>query len=152
MINVIDVVKFDDICVNVYGSLDEPLFRAMDIANIIASTGENLWDILELCEEDEILYLPKTIDDGFSYVFITETGLYNLLAQSRKPIARKWRRIIIRELIDLRKERNMDIVEQFEDWDHQLDDLYFDEEKGVMMISITVQGGDVIQEEYEGDI
>ena len=42
MIDIVDVVKFDDVHINVYGSLDEPLFRAIDIANIIASTGGKL--------------------------------------------------------------------------------------------------------------
>lgn len=150
MFNVVDVVKFDDACINVYGSLDEPLFRAIDISHIIASTGENLWDILDLCEDDEIVYLPKSIDgDGFTCVFVTEIGLYNLLAQSRKPAARKWRRIIIKELINIRKSRDMDIIEQFEDWDHQLDDLYFDEETGMLMSSVLTQDGDIVQEEYD---
>ena len=72
-----------------------------------------------------------------------------MLSQSRKPIARKWRRIIHEELIRLRKSRGNDIVEQFEEWDHELDTIYIDEETGMMMQSVTVQGGDVIQVPYE---
>lgn len=85
-----------------------------------------------------------------SVSFLTETGLYNVLSQSRKQIARGWRRIIHNELIFLRHSREKDIVEQFEDWDHELDNIYFDEETGRLMQSVTVQGGDVIQIPYEG--
>lgn len=76
---------------------------------------------------------------------MTETGLYNVLSQSRKPIARAWRRIIHEELITLRKTRGKNIAEQFEDWDNQADTIFFDEETGMMMQSVTVAGGDVEQ-------
>ena len=82
-------------------------------------------------------------------MFITENGLYNVLSQSRKPIARKWRRIIHDEIIRLRKSHNMDILMQFEKWDHELDTLYIDEETDILMQSVTVQGGDVEQVPYE---
>lgn len=106
--------------------------------------------MLEMCEEDEKLNLPMVVaGQRRSVSFITETGLYNILSQSRKPIARAWRRIIHEELINLRKSRGNNIVEQFDDWNHELDDIYFDEETGKLMQSVTVQGGDVIQIPYE---
>lgn len=83
--------------------------------------------------------------------FVTELGLYNILSQSRKPIARGWRRIVHMELIRLRKSRGKDVVDQFEDWDHQLDDFYFDEATGVLMQSVTIPGGDVVQVPVEED-
>ena len=42
-----------------------------------------------------------------------------------------------------------DISEQFEDWDHRADAIYFDEETGMLMRSVTVPGGDVEQVPYE---
>jgi hypothetical protein len=42
----------------------------------------------------------------------------------------------------------MNVVQQFDEWDHALDDLYFDEETQMLMRSVTVQGGDVIQVPY----
>ena len=41
------------------------------------------------------------------------------------------------------------IAEQFEEWDHAMDNIYFDEETGQLMQSVTVPGGDVIQIPYE---
>jgi len=43
------------------------------------------------------------------------------------------------------------IAEQFEEWDHAMDNIYFDEETGQLMQSVTVHGGDVMQVPYEED-
>lgn len=150
MTNVVGTIKFDDRLLAVYRSLDEPIFRATDIANMIDYSEGNSWKMLEMCEDDEKLNLPMVVaGQRRSVNFVTETGLYNILSQSRKPIARKWRRIIHNELIRMRKEKDMDVVEQFQEWDHALDNIYFDEETGMLMQSITMQGGDVEQIPYE---
>ena len=149
--NVVGTITFDNRLLNVYSSLDEPIFRAVDVAAMIDYSEGNSWKMLEMCEQDEKLNLPMVVAGQRRTVsFVTETGLYNILSQSRKPIARKWRRVIHLELIRLRKSRGKDIVEQFDDWDHDADTIYFDEETGMMMQSVTVQGGDVIQVPYEG--
>lgn len=148
----VGTITFDNRKLNVYSSLEEPLFRALEVADMIDYSGGNTWKMLEMCEADEKLNLPMVVaGQKRSTSFITETGLYNILSQSRKPIARKWRRIIHNELIKMRKSRGMNVVEQFEEWDHELDTIYFDEETHRLMQSITVQGGDVIQVPYEED-
>ena len=83
--------------------------------------------------------------------FVTENGLYNILAQSRMELARAWRRVVHDELINMRKEKGLNISEQFEEWDHAMDNIYFDEDTGRLMQSVTVPGGDVIQVPYKGD-
>lgn len=149
----VGTISFDNRLLDVYSSLDEPLFRASDVANMIDYSDGNTWKMLEMCEADEKLNLPLVVaGQRRSVSFVTENGLYNILSQSRKPIARKWRRIIHDELIRLRRSRNMNILQRFEEWDHALDDIYFDEETGVIMQSITVPGGDVIQVPYTGDL
>ena len=146
----VGTISFDNKLLNVYSDLDEPIFKAIDVANMIDYSDGNAWKMLEMCEADEKLTLPMVVaGQRRSVSFVTEHGLYNILAQSRKPIARKWRRIIHDELIRLRRARGKDVVEQFKDWDHELDSIYFDEETGMLMQSITVQGGDVIQVPYE---
>lgn len=143
---IVGTIKFMDHSLSVYSSLDEPLFRASDIATAIEYSDGNVWKMLEMCEADEKLNLPLVVaGQRRSVSFITETGLYNVLSQSRKPIARAWRRIVHEELIQLRKTRGMNIAQQFEDWDRQADNIYFDEETGMLMQSVTVAGGDVEQ-------
>lgn len=149
--NVVGTIIFDNKTLDVYSSLDTPIFKAIDIAKMIDYSDGNTWKMLEMCEEDEKLNLPIVVaGQRRSVSFVTETGLYNILSQSRKPIARKWRRVIHDELVRLRKSRDLDIVEQFDEWDHELDTLFIDPETGVLMQSVTVQGGDVIQVPYEG--
>lgn len=149
-LTVVGTVKFDGRHLDVYSSLNEPLFKAADVANMINYSSGNTWKMLEMCEEDEKLNLPMVVaGQRRSVSFITENGLYNVLSQSRKPIARKWRRIIHDELIRLRKSRSMDIISRFQEWDHELDTLFIDPETGILMQSVTVQGGDVIQVPYK---
>lgn len=139
-------IKFMDHTLPVYDSLDEPKFKASDIATAIDYSDGNVWKMLEMCEADEKLNLPLVVaGQRRSVSFVTEIGLYNILSQSRKPIARAWRRIIHEELIALRIARGKNIAEQFEDWDKQADAIYFDEETGMLMQSVTVPGGDVEQ-------
>jgi len=143
---IVGTVVFMEHSLPVYKSLDAPLFKASDIASLIDYSEGNVWKMLEMCEADEKLTLPLVVaGQRRSVSFVTETGLYNVLSQSRKPIARAWRRIIHEELVNLRKSRGKNVSEQFEDWDHQADSIYFDEETGMLMQSVTTIGGDVDQ-------
>lgn len=148
---VVGSIEFDKKTLDVYSSLDEPLFRASDVAVLIDYSANNVWKMLEACEQDEKLILPVVVGGQRRNVcFVDEHGLYNILAQSRKPIARKWRRVIFDQLIRMRVDRDMDICDQFDEWDHALDDVYWDEELGMLMQSVTVPGGDVEQVPFEG--
>lgn len=147
----VGVINFGGKRLDVYASLDTPIFRATDVANMIEYSEGNAWKMLEMCEADEKLNLPMVVaGQRRSVSFVNENGLYNILSQSRKPLARKWRRVIHDELIALRKSRDMDISQQFDEWDRMADDLFIDPETGILMQSVTVQGGDVIQVPYEG--
>lgn len=148
--NIVGQISFDNKFLDVYSSLDEPLFRAGEVASMIEYSEGNTSRMLEMCEQDEKLLVPIVVAGQKRAIsFVTETGLYNILSQSRKPIARKWRRIVHDELVQLRKDRGNDIVEQFDYWNDLLDTLYLDEETGILMQSVTVQGGDVIQVPFE---
>lgn len=150
--NIVGTIEFDNKKLDVYSSTNEPIFRASDIASMIQYSEGNTWKLLELCEEDEKLLLPLVVaGQNRSVSFVTETGLYNILAQSRKPTARKWRRVVHEELVRMRKARGIDILQQFDEWERLSEDLYFDEDTGILMRSVTVQGGDVEQVPYEGD-
>lgn len=146
MAEVVGTISFRGKDLPVYDSLDKPLFKATDVADIIEYSDGNAWKMLEMCEADEKLNLPMVVaGQTRSVSFVTELGLYNILAQSRKPIARVWRRVVHEELVQLRQSSGQDIVERFTSWEHKAEDIYFDEETGVMMRSVTVAGGDVVQ-------
>lgn len=153
IVKVVGTIKLGGQELDVYSSLDEPVFKAADIATMLDYSAGNVWNLLGMCEEDEKLTLTLIVSGQRRQVsFVTERGLYNILEQSRKPLARKWRRVINNELIALRKARNLNILERFDEWDHALDNIYFDEETGMIMESVTVAGGDVEQVPFRGEL
>lgn len=100
---------------------------------------------------DEKLNLPMVVaGQRRSVSFVNEHGLYSILSQSRKEIARAWRRVVHDELINLRRTKGFDISEQFDEWNNAMDNIYFDESTGQLMQSVTTPGGDVEQIPYKG--
>lgn len=109
--NKVGTLTFDKRQLDIYSSLDEPLFSARDVADMVGYSAGNTWNMLGMVETDEKLILPMVVaGQSRSVSFVTESGLYNILAQSRKPLARKWRRLISDELINLRKQRNYNSI------------------------------------------
>ena len=91
-------------------------------------------------------------------IAVNEVGIYEALFASRRLEARKFRRWSATVLQKLRKQAGLEQYEVMrmtepeiqEDIDHILDTLFYDEETGKLMQSITVQGGDVEQIEFLG--
>lgn len=88
---------------------------------------------------------------------INELGIYEALFTSRKLEARKFRRWSATVMQKLRTRVGLEGYEVMRmtdsdvqaDIDHILDTLYWDEEKKMVMQSVTVQGGDVEQIPFE---
>lgn len=88
---------------------------------------------------------------------VNENGVYEALFASRRLEARQFRAWTSDILKKLRKHIGLEGYEVMrmtepevqEEIDHFLDDLFYDEETGQLMISRTVQGGDVVQEPFE---
>ena len=130
-----EVIKFGNMELEVYyyPETEEPIFRFRDLGLPFG--------MLERIEADEWWY------DNNHELFISELGLYDLLSIDDSETARLWRRVVHEQLIRLRKERELTISEQFEEWDEAASEYYFDESIGKLMRSVTVEGGDVIQVE-----
>jgi prophage antirepressor-like protein len=149
-------IGFGGHILTIYESMDSPLFLAGEIGKLLDYSISNNSHMLEVVEPDEKMLkvidaedMPEWFDSVPTHSnarrsqttwFVTELGLYNILSQSRKPIARGWRRIVHEELIELRKSKDLDIQKQFEIWDEKFSDLYFDEKTGRIMQSVTVPG------------
>ena len=98
---------------NIYGTTEEPLFLAVDVARLIDYSTGNTWNMLNSVDSDEKLLLRMLVSGQNREVwFLTEDGLYEVLMQSRKPIARRFKRAIKVFLKDLRLSGRAD----FEDW------------------------------------
>lgn len=84
---------------------------------------------------------------------VNEIGIYEALFASRRLEARKFRRWSATVLQKLRRHVGLDGYEVMrmtdedvqDKIDHLLDDIFYDEETDQLMVSVTVQGGDVDQ-------
>ena len=88
--------------IDVYGTAEEPLFRASDVAEWIGHTDVNT--MLKVVDEDE--KLTQTIfglGQRRNVWMLTEDGLYEVLMQSRKPIAKQFKKGVKEILKSIRK-------------------------------------------------
>lgn len=94
----------------IYGTIDEPLFLAKDIADIIEHSDVSM--MLNNVDEDEKTKLVCDTNNVCTTSskarktqemwFLTENGLYEVLMQSRKPIAKEFKRAVKKILHEVR--------------------------------------------------
>ena len=86
----------------VYGTADEPLFLAKDVAEWIEHSKPSI--MIDTVDEDE--KLRETIftsGQNREVWFLTENGLYEVLMQSRKPLAKAFKKKVKEILKSMRK-------------------------------------------------
>lgn len=87
---------------NIYGSYEEPLFLAKDVAEWIEN--KNVSQMLNVVDDDEkVIYNVYTLGGVQKAWFLTEDGLYEVLMQSRKPIAKAFKKEVKQILKTIRK-------------------------------------------------
>ena len=88
---------------NIYGSVDEPLFLAKDVAEWIKHSNARM--MLKTVDEDEKVCVnnPYALKGQQEQWFLTEDGLYEVLMQSRKPIAKQFKKKVKEILKGLRR-------------------------------------------------
>ena len=94
-----------------YGDFENPLFLAKDVAEWIEHSKTSM--MLEGVDEDE--KLKETIftsGQNREVWFLTEDGLYEVLMQSRKPIAKQFKKEVKAILKEYRKHGKYDSIEQ----------------------------------------
>lgn len=84
----------------VYGNAENPLFMAKDVAEWIELS--NVTDMVSRVDEDEVTKLNLGGLQG-ECNFLTEDGLYEVLMQSRKPIAKQFKKRVKEILKTIRK-------------------------------------------------
>ena len=79
----------------VYGTAEEPLFLAKDVAEWIEYSVSNVSKMLAAVDDEEKT-IRTIVTSGSNYQteawFLTEDGLYEVLMQSRKPIAKQFKK------------------------------------------------------------
>lgn len=88
----------------VYGTADEPLFLAKDVAEWIEYDLSSVNKMLDKIDEDEKLVGTLFRSGQNREVwFLTENGLYEVLMQSRKPLAKEFKKKVKEILKSIRK-------------------------------------------------
>ena len=110
-------------------------------------------DMLERVEVGVEVPSKHVHSQTFWMLAVNEIGIYEALFASRRLEARKFRRWSATVLQKLRSQVGLEQYEVMrmadvdiqDDIDHILDTLFYDDETGKLMQSVTVQGGDVEQ-------
>ena len=87
----------------IYGTFEEPLFLATDVALWIEN--KNVSQMLRVVDDDEkALYTMYRVDGStHKQWLLTEDGLYEVLMQSRKPIAKAFKKEVKQILKQIRR-------------------------------------------------
>lgn len=95
----------------VYGTPENPLFMAKDVAEWIdysqrTDGSYRTTEMLSTVDDDEKIKIHATVNNisgGSDTWFLTEDGLYEVLMQSRKPIAKQFKKEVKNILKTIRK-------------------------------------------------
>lgn len=86
---------------NIYGTLEEPMFLAKDVAKWIEIV--NVSQMLKnIDDEEKGIYNIYTLGGNQDLWLLTENGLYEVLMQSRKPIAKQFKHEVKKILKEIR--------------------------------------------------
>lgn len=88
--------------IDVWGSVEPPLFRASDVAVWIQHSDVST--MVKIVDEDEKVFVtnPNNVCGGQGAWFLTEDGLYEILMRSRKPIAKQFKKGVKKILHEIR--------------------------------------------------
>ena len=90
-VSVINHSNFMGQKVDVYGTAEEPLFLAKDVATWIGHSDVSM--MMQQVDDDEKLIQTMLVSgQNRKAWFLTEDGLYEVLMQSRKPIAKQFKK------------------------------------------------------------
>ena len=98
-VKIINKSTFLDKEIDVWGSVERPLFRANDLMNWLGI--KNVTTLIERVDKEEVLKLNLSSRSGDTW-FLTEDGLYEVLMSSRKPIAKQFKKGVKQILHEIR--------------------------------------------------
>lgn len=98
-VKIINKSTFLDKEIDVWGTVEQPLFRAKDVASWLGI--KNVPDLVKRIDNEEVHRFNLCGLQGETW-FLTEDGLYELLMQSRKPIAKQFKKGVKKILHEIR--------------------------------------------------
>lgn len=142
----------------IYGSVNNPLFMAKDVAEWIDYSKDskgnfNVSKMILSVDDDEKMKIFTNLTNnkvGSNTWFLTEDGLYEVLMQSRKPIAKQFKKEVKRILKTIRQTGGY----VSEDREAEFIDKYFpsfNEETKLVMIKDLISQNKEIKKKIEDD-
>ena len=144
-------VNFQGQMFSIYGTFENPLFLAKDVAEWIdysykdkRKTARDVSKMLKTVDEDEklvgTLFLSGQNRDVW---FLTEQGMYEVLLQSRKPIAKEAKKVVKQHMKELRMNgvtlrQNLSIEQQSEVLLSKLDELLNQQEEELALLTSQI--------------
>ena len=101
-LKIIDERKVLEKDFRIYGTVEEPLFLAKDVANWIEHSDVSTM-IRGVDDSEKVTNIVCTLGGNQEAWFLTEDGLYEVLMQSRKPIAKAFKKEVKEILKSIRK-------------------------------------------------
>jgi prophage antirepressor-like protein len=115
------IKQFENLNIEIYGTYEEPLFKAKDIGELLGI--ERIRDsIVKLDEQCKIMIPAGTTGGNREQWFLTEDGLYEMLFISRKPLAKQFRIWIRNMLKEIRLTGKYELEKQIEEKDKLIDE------------------------------
>lgn len=88
-----------------YGDIENPLFLAKDVANWIEHSNPRMM-LQNIDEEEKVVRNLYTQGGNQDTWFLTEDGLYEVLMQSRKPVAKEFKKRVKKLLKEIRLDKH----------------------------------------------
>ena len=107
VLELVDEVEILGHKIKMYGSIENPLFLAKDVAEWIDYSKSNgkykVSQMVKTVDDDEKgIYNVATLGGNQESIFLTEDGLYEVCMQSRKSIAKQMKKEIKKYLKSIR--------------------------------------------------
>ena len=103
--NKLEVINKQDVLgkeFKIYGDFDNPLFLAKNVAEYIEYEGRTGQLLSTIDESEKLMHTIYASGQNREMWFLTEDGLYEVLMQSRKPIAKQFKAEVKKILKSLR--------------------------------------------------
>lgn len=126
-----------------YGDIENPLFLAKEVAEWIEHSNPS--KMLNTVDEDEKVTMVCDVTNSYStsksrntqqMLFLTEDGLYEVLMQSRKPIAKQFKKEVKRLLKQMRLTGGVVIEGREEEFVRKYFPSFSDEVKHAMALDL----------------
>lgn len=122
----------------VYGDIENPLFLAKDVAEWIEHSNPRM--MLQKIDEDEkVVNNVYTLGGNQETWFLNEDGLYEVLMQSRKPIAKQFKKEVKKILKQIRLTGGAVIEDREEEFINNYFTSFSDDVKKAMVLDLRNQ-------------